>query len=490
MLVVYLSNRHIRVIIGEPGKQRIRIRKMCEILDLEGCILNGTITDEEGLSHLLAELWEEQSLPRKDVHLLLDTSQFQARRMEVPVQKPLEMLQFVKREFQESGRAEELVCRYLELPGTEEERAHKVKTVFATAAPREYIRRFLYVFEKLGIEVNDVSCSTEAALQLFETSGNLDGKNGIVQLTDEMALINLLFEDGRYCYSSRSRLFAEPNTAEYAEETARSVSTMLQFAKAQGMEQPVTDVRVLGLAETCIVPYEDQVHLLQEDIKVQAVEGDDRIRCAGAGQHDINAYLILCGALLRPAAQGNLVWQVERDLSSEIKKRRQISGWIPIGVLAVCMAVATALAAWQYQTLKKQLQMVQAYNENATVQEEAASYEAASEKIADQKNLLEELERLKHIVSQYPKTDASLTEVLERNADGLTLDIYSYDASSGQIGFSAKADSEQEISQFVERLTEDSGISSVTYSGYTQNAEGGWTLKISCVVAGRQEEAQ
>lgn len=246
MLVVYLSNRHIRVIVGEPGKKRIQVRKMCEILDSEGCILNGTITDEEGLSHLLAELWEEQKLPRKGVHLLLDTSQFQSRRMEVPVQKPLEMLQFVKREFQESGRQEELVCRYLELPGTEEERARKVRTVFATAAPKEYIRRFLYLFEKLEIEVMDVSCSTEAALQLFGTSEALAGENSIIQLTDEMALINLLFEDGRYCYSSRSRLFAEPATAEYAEETARSVSTILQFAKAQGMEQPVADVRVLG----------------------------------------------------------------------------------------------------------------------------------------------------------------------------------------------------------------------------------------------------
>lgn len=490
MLVVYLSNRHIRAIVGEPGKQRIKIRKMCEILDLEGCILNGTITDEEGLSHLLAELWEEQALPRKGVHLLLDTSQFQSRRMEVPVQKPLEMLQFVKREFQESGRTEELVCRYLELPGTEAERARKVRTVFATAAPKEYIRQFLYVFEKLGIEVTEVSCSTEAALQLFETSGELDGKNGIVQLTDEMALINLLFEDGRYCYSSRSRLFAEPDTAEYAEETARSVSTMLQFAKAQGMEQPVTDVRVLGLAEACIAPYEEQVHQLQEKIEVQAMEWDDRISRPKNNQKDLHDYLMLCGALLRPAAQGNLVRQVERDLAGEIKKRQQIGGWIPIGVLAVCMAVATALAAWQYQTLKEQLRTVQAYNENATVQEEAASYEAASEKIADQKNLLAELEQLKRVAFQYPKTDESLTEALERNADGLTLDIYSYDAASGQIGFSAKADSAQDISEFVERLTEDAAISSVTYSGYTQNTEGGWTLKISCVVAGRQEEAQ
>ena len=97
---------------------------------------------------------------------------------------------------------------------------------------------------------------------------------------------------------------------------------------------------------------------------------------------------------------------------------------------------------------------------------------------------------MKQVVSQYPRTGASLTEALERNAQGLTLDIYSYDAASGQIGFTAKADSTQDISQFVERLTEDSGISSVTYSGYTQNAEGSWTLKISCVVAGRQEEAR
>ncbi|MCI7275466.1 MAG: hypothetical protein MR529_04525 [Cuneatibacter sp.] len=489
MLVVYLSNRHIRVIVGEPGKKRIQVRKMCEILDSEGCILNGTITDEEGLSHLLAELWEEQKLPRKGVHLLLDTSQFQSRRMEVPVQKPLEMLQFVKREFQESGRQEELVCRYLELPGTEEERARKVRTVFATAAPKEYIRRFLYLFEKLEIEVMDVSCSTEAALQLFGTSEALAGENSIIQLTDEMALINLLFEDGRYCYSSRSRLFAEPATAEYAEETARSVSTILQFAKAQGMEQPVADVRVLGLPGERIGQYEEQVHALQEDIEVQEVTGDDRINWTKEPQ-DQTAYLILCGALLRPAAEGNLLRQVERDLAGEIKKRQQISGWIPIGVLAVCMAAATAVAVWQYQGLKERLRTVQAYNANATVQEEAASYEEASQRIADHEKLLQELEQLKQVVSQYPRTGASLTEALERNAQGLTLDIYSYDAASGQIGFTAKADSTQDISQFVERLTEDSGISSVTYSGYTQNAEGSWTLKISCVVAGRQEEAR
>ena len=67
MVVVYLSNRYIRVVDGEVSGGSIHAKSLYYTVDTRGCILNGTITDEDGFREMIRNLWETNHIPRKNV---------------------------------------------------------------------------------------------------------------------------------------------------------------------------------------------------------------------------------------------------------------------------------------------------------------------------------------------------------------------------------------------------------------------------------------
>ena len=104
MLVVYLSNRYIRVVDGEVSGSKVNVRAMYYSVDTRGCILNGTVMDVEGFTELIRDLWDSNHLPRKGVSLVIDSNQFTTKVTDVPLQKQKQMMQFVSREFTDVER--------------------------------------------------------------------------------------------------------------------------------------------------------------------------------------------------------------------------------------------------------------------------------------------------------------------------------------------------------------------------------------------------
>ena len=49
MLTVYLSNKYIRIVTGESSSGKVNIRGMYYTIDTTGCLVNGSIVDEEAL---------------------------------------------------------------------------------------------------------------------------------------------------------------------------------------------------------------------------------------------------------------------------------------------------------------------------------------------------------------------------------------------------------------------------------------------------------
>ena len=86
MLVVYLSNRYIRVVDGEVSGSKVNVRAMYYSVDTRGCILNGTVMDVEGFTELIRDLWDSNHLPRKGVSLVIDSNQFTTKVTDVPLQ--------------------------------------------------------------------------------------------------------------------------------------------------------------------------------------------------------------------------------------------------------------------------------------------------------------------------------------------------------------------------------------------------------------------
>lgn len=65
MLTVYLSNKYIRIVTGESSSGKVNIRGMYYTIDTTGCLVNGSIVDEEALLDILKEQWEMQNLPKR-----------------------------------------------------------------------------------------------------------------------------------------------------------------------------------------------------------------------------------------------------------------------------------------------------------------------------------------------------------------------------------------------------------------------------------------
>ena len=63
-----------------------------------GCILNGTITDEDGFREMVRNLWETSHIPRRvNVYLVIDSSQFTTKVVDVPALKPKQMMEYISR---------------------------------------------------------------------------------------------------------------------------------------------------------------------------------------------------------------------------------------------------------------------------------------------------------------------------------------------------------------------------------------------------------
>ena len=142
MVVVYLSNRYIRVVDGEVSGGSIHAKSLYYTVDTRGCILNGTITDEDGFREMIRNLWETNHIPRKNVYLVIDSSQFTTKVVDVPALKPKQMMEYISREFTDVERISNPVYGYFPLSRGERKK-EKLKRVFASVAPRELVRGYV-----------------------------------------------------------------------------------------------------------------------------------------------------------------------------------------------------------------------------------------------------------------------------------------------------------------------------------------------------------
>ena len=70
---IYLSNNTIQILTGEKGKCSKVEHLYCFDLE-EGNLMNGVITNENGLQQELLGLWKEHNLPVSKVSLVIDST--------------------------------------------------------------------------------------------------------------------------------------------------------------------------------------------------------------------------------------------------------------------------------------------------------------------------------------------------------------------------------------------------------------------------------
>ena len=83
--VIYLANQQIQVITGTPGNRKISVAD-CYTEDApDGSIINGMIMDADAFVSFMQNFWTTHNLPTKDVILVINSTKFIGKNIEMPL---------------------------------------------------------------------------------------------------------------------------------------------------------------------------------------------------------------------------------------------------------------------------------------------------------------------------------------------------------------------------------------------------------------------
>ncbi len=482
MLTVYLGNKYIRAVEGNMSGNRLRIRQAYETVDNKGTIINGAIVDEAALSELISDLWEAYKLPKKEVNLVLDSTQFHTRNMQVPQMSNSKKLEYIKREFTGMENVDSLVHGYFRIKKLQK---GKMDLVTAMATPRDYAVQFMTLFKKLGIQLTGIESVNASMNRMIDMLSQIKNKTCIIQFVEDMNLTSILYYNGNIETSSRKRLFAEAGTPGYVVEAARAVTNVIQFAKTQNIDEYITHVFVAGITGGDLEIYEDSIRNINPDFVTEPLTGGDRIVIDKGGNDELfskNALAI--GGLIKADDGINIISRIkytEEELEARKKRKRLI---VPAAAVCGILAVISIVLFGRNMYLSHKLKLLTDYNNDPQIIKTCAEYDVLNANINAAQGITDGLKGLTDMLRTYPVVNSDTENIVTQCAEGLvTANISGYDAGNGVLSLQAKAGNVEQINKFIDRLTMQEVFASVDYTGYAQDREGTWSLNVSCVMA-------
>lgn len=472
--IVYLSNRLVQVVEAKAKGKTVAVQNIWQGETPEGSLINGIITDDDAFSAWLKAFFLKNRLPRKDITLVINSTQFNHKVLEFPKIKDSEIRKMVPREFSEN-RTENTLFTYFTLDesgGT----ARRLR-IFATAVEKGFLVSYMNFFRQAGIEVTAIDSAIGCMVRLFMNSPEIHKKNCLVHMLDGREVVSMLFVRGVYYYSQKSRLF---NNDAAEGETVRELNTItdriVQFAAAQQIKEPISQVYLCGNGQHSIGLGNENLYQYRGD-KVLSVSRS--VRKHGA------EFIYAAGYLLSQRREGSFYKQIIRE-QAEVKKRRETMELIlpSVGVLAVCLIITIFLGN-RYFSGVEELRVHQQNMQDSALVNANASYELATTNAASLTAKSEIARSIWQHLLSYPTINSSVEQILNECAGGsVTLEIKGFQRDSGVLSIEAFSTDVRSINGFISNLQEQEIFEDVQYSGYTYTSgANNYSIHVVCSMA-------
>lgn len=178
--ILYLSNKLVQVVEARRKGKTVSIQNVWQAQAPEGSIINGIITDEEAFLAWIKNFFVKNKLPRKEIALVVNSSQFSHKVLEFPRLKDGEIRKMVPREFSEN-RTENTLFTYFVL---ESENASKKQRLLATAVERSFLQSYINFFKQAGIEISSIDSEIDCLVRLFSNAPEVQRKTCLIQILD------------------------------------------------------------------------------------------------------------------------------------------------------------------------------------------------------------------------------------------------------------------------------------------------------------------
>ena len=109
--ILYLSNQLVQVVEAVEKGRTVKVQNIWQDEAPEGSIINGIITDEEAFLSWVKAFFAKNRIPRKEVTLVINSSQFVHKVLQFPKLKEAELKKMISREFAEN-RTDETLFTY------------------------------------------------------------------------------------------------------------------------------------------------------------------------------------------------------------------------------------------------------------------------------------------------------------------------------------------------------------------------------------------
>lgn len=227
---IYISNERIDIVQGSVKSKKIVVKNVIDIPITEGAIINGVITDEFEITEKLREAFKNNPSLDKNILLTVDSGSIYVKKLTVPSLNVRKLGGIIKENFSEIDGYEDLLYDFATLDVGEKKDG---ALVLACAVERDLIESYYDIFKRLNIKIKKINISHACAISLISRVGTLLNDTFVISILDKNNMSNLLFVNGVYSYSNRTRLVEQRGSEACASEIFGNLSSLIQFNKSE-----------------------------------------------------------------------------------------------------------------------------------------------------------------------------------------------------------------------------------------------------------------
>ncbi|WP_373484535.1 hypothetical protein [Acetobacterium sp.] len=460
--IVYFSNEGIQIIQGSMKREQLIVSHFQTLPFESGTLINGVITNEEAVKQIIADALKTNKNIFKNLKLIIDSSLIATKNVEVPKLKPKELDALAVTEFEDSaGNYEELLVDYSSIPGP------NGRNMFCCGIEKRVLASYINLFRSMKIPVMSIDVGLNTIIQYVSASKDYRGMTFSVNILDGKNLVSILFENGIYVFSNRSRLMAERGTTAFGEELSEKLSSLIQFNKAQRSEYALNMSVYAGMDE-----YELEILkavIFDPAISLFIIPQTSNIKIGFKIEEvfDFGKFIYPIVGFFTGIKPINLAAVYKK--SNVIKKKVPIAYKalaIPVGMIVFFLLLFGIFLALRFYAIKN-LAEANAYINDPNNQEEYLQAMALTDEVEAINLQISNMEKINAAINTNPQLVSEKLNHMVTLLNGvIELNTVDYDGTTGAVHITATAKSERDAAGYVERLKSTQYFTQLDYTGY------------------------
>jgi len=487
---VFLSNTTIQIVVGKTSGKRISIERIIEEPMPNDAILNGVIVP--GGDEVIAEKLKDIRIRHRiseNANLVINSPQFMADVIEAPalsVSKTTSYIDKQTKSDQYSRIASPVKGWYLidkaKSNAGDKDAASKMNTrsLIAEVCDKEFLDRYVKLFANAGFKLGSVHDGVKLADKLLENC--VGDATAIYMIRDGQQIVTILYVKGKYFYDSTKRTFRTPCTDEYAQEIINNISGIRQFAGAQRIGDPITDIYFAGMGNEEISMLKQYIEQNEASLLVHGTTAPSHIKF-NKWNDKFTSFIYPIAGLQNIQKGYSILSALKKGDETYEKKAEFMKKAIPVIILSSVLAVISLFLLIVYLGTSHKLKEINEYNSQPSVIQASMEYDSTLVKSANAGKMQGGAELLNAYLDTYPLPNSKINDKILEAAKGesVVIEFNSYDSESGIFAITASSYEVENINKFIAKLMSMDIFEDVDYTGYEwSDSSETWSIKVIC----------